>query len=190
MKNILYTVIFSFLFSSLCLADVQTIMDAAERGDPKAQSELGYMHVMGEGVLQDYEEAIKWFRLAAEQGLAKAQTSLGKMYYEGLAVLQDYEEAIKWYKLAAEQGYARAQYNLALCYGQGLGVDYDLVAAYMWFNISTVSGLKTDQKNSSEVIKQFKDSRDFYANLMTSEQIAKAQKLARECIKKNYKNCG
>ena len=25
---------------------------------------------------------------------------------------------------------------------------------------------------------------------MTSEQIAKAQELARECIKKNYKDCG
>jgi hypothetical protein len=107
----------------------------------------------------------------------------------GEGVLQDYEEGIKWFRLAAEQGDALAQASLALAYGQGHGVDYDLVVAYMWFNISTVSGLKADQKMTSEQIKQIKDDRDIAANRMTSEQIKEAQKLSRECVKKNYKNC-
>jgi hypothetical protein len=32
--------------------------------------------------------------------------------------------------------------------------------------------------------------RDKLESYMTPEQIAEAQKLARECIKKNYKDCG
>ena len=32
--------------------------------------------------------------------------------------------------------------------------------------------------------------KDVVAKYMTSEQLAKAQELARECIKKNYKDCG
>ena len=35
-----------------------------------------------------------------------------------------------------------------------------------------------------------KQGRDFVELKMTSEQITKAQELARECIKKNYKDCG
>ena len=64
------------------------------------------MYKKGWGVLQDYAEAVKWYRLAAEQGYAKAQNNLGVRYENGEGVLQDYAEAMKWYRLAAEQGRA------------------------------------------------------------------------------------
>ena len=35
------------------------------------------MYYNGEGVPQDYQEAVSWFRLAAEQGDASAQFNLG-----------------------------------------------------------------------------------------------------------------
>ena len=35
------------------------------------------MYAKGDGVPQDYKEAVKWFRLSAEQGNAKAQSNLG-----------------------------------------------------------------------------------------------------------------
>ncbi len=62
------------------------------------------MYHEGQGVPQDYAEAVKWFRLAAEQGNADGQYVLGSMYYKGHGVPQDYAEAVKWYRLAAEQG--------------------------------------------------------------------------------------
>ena len=77
-----------------------------------AQYGLGYMYYEGQGVPQDYEEAVKWYRLAAEQGDAEAQCGLGEMYYGGEGVPQDYAEAIRLWKLAAEQGDEEAQYNL------------------------------------------------------------------------------
>ena len=45
---------------------------AAEEGDPVAQRYLGVCYQNGQGVPQDYHEAIKWFRRAAEQGHAAA----------------------------------------------------------------------------------------------------------------------
>ena len=51
----------------------------AEQGDALAQFNLGYMYHYGKGVLQDYAEAVKWYRLAADQGDALAQFNLGNM---------------------------------------------------------------------------------------------------------------
>ena len=66
----------------------------------------------GQGVAQDYAEAVRLYRLAAAQGYAIAQSNLGVMFENGQGVAQDRAEAIRWYRLAAAQGHARAQANL------------------------------------------------------------------------------
>ena len=63
-----------------------------------AQFSLGLMYYKGQGVPQDYKEAVQWFRLAADQGNAGAQTNLGVMYDVGQSVPQDYIQAHMWYK--------------------------------------------------------------------------------------------
>ena len=93
----------------------KTFRKLAEQGDPDAQTNLGFMYDEGQGVLQDYAEAVKWYRLAAEQGDAVAQYNLGFMYEMGKGVLQDYAEAVKWYRLAADQGDASAQLISVSC---------------------------------------------------------------------------
>ncbi len=40
------------------------------QGHPQSQHNIGSMYNNGEGVPQDYAEAMKWYRRAAEQGLA------------------------------------------------------------------------------------------------------------------------
>jgi TPR repeat protein len=80
-----------------------------EQTDPATQFNLGFMYGTGTGVAQDYEEAIRWFRLAAEKGYAAAQFNLGVLYANGTGVPQDYKEATRWFRLAADQGYAAAQ---------------------------------------------------------------------------------
>jgi tetratricopeptide (TPR) repeat protein len=51
----------------------------AEKGDAKAQNNLGLTYRDGLGVLQDYAQALKWFGKAADQGDAFAQYNLGSM---------------------------------------------------------------------------------------------------------------
>ena len=56
---------------------VDSLKTVAEHGDATAQFSLGYKYATGEGVPQNYTEAVRWFRMAAEQGDAKAQVNLG-----------------------------------------------------------------------------------------------------------------
>ena len=57
--------------------DLQKILRIAEQGYVPAQYILGMMYDNGQGVRQDYAEAVKWYRKAAEQGYAQAQYNLG-----------------------------------------------------------------------------------------------------------------
>jgi hypothetical protein len=100
------------------------------------------------------------------------------MYQNGQGVTQDDKTAVKWYTLAAEQGFADAQFNLGVMYVQGTGVPQDNVYAYMWGSIADSNG----DENGGKL-------RDGVAKEMTASQIEKAQELARECVRKEYKGC-
>jgi hypothetical protein len=124
----------------------------------------------------NYETALRLLRPLSESGDARAQFNLGVMYSEGQGVPQDYAEAGKWYRLSAEQGYAQAQYNLGLWYAQGEGGPHDDVQAHMWFNLAAARFPPSDILSRSAAIK----NRDTLASRMTPDQIAQAQRLARE----------
>ncbi len=150
----------------------------AAQGDAFAQNGLGLLFGGGKGVTQDDREAFKWHSLSAEQGFEMAQFTLGYLYQQGRGVARDYRAALKWYRLAAEQGNALAQNNLGQMYGLGQGVAQDYVYSHMWFNIAASNGIESAAR-----------VRDSAAREMTNEQIAEAQRLARECQRKNYKGC-
>ncbi|MDE2760536.1 MAG: tetratricopeptide repeat protein [Paracoccaceae bacterium] len=82
---------------------------AGEQEYDWAQYNLGWMYLYGEGVPQDYGEAVKWYRLAAEQGDDEAQYELGNMYYNGVGIPQNYIVAHAWVNLASANGYSDAQ---------------------------------------------------------------------------------
>mgnify|MGYP001472967026 CR=1 FL=1 len=144
-----------------------------------AQSWLGTIYAKGYGVPINYKLAFKWTSLAAEQGDANSQYNLGQMYRKGQGVKQDYKAAVKWYKLSAEQGYAKAQVNLGVMYYNGQGVLADFVLAHMWFNISAALG---DEMGD--------EKRELIAKEMTSEDLSKAEAMARACFNSNYEKCG
>ena len=149
-----------------------------EDGDEKAQYFLGLIYYKGKGVPQDYKTALKWYTLSAEQGNKVAQYNLGVMYSFGLGVVPDYKTAIKWYNLSSEQGYALAQYNLGRLYYLGNGVKKNMVSAHMWVNLASLNGFEMVEKIN-----------ELLTEIMTPSQIQEAQKLAIECVKKNYKDC-
>ena len=64
-------------------------------------------------------------------------------------------------------------------YDKGKGVLADYVIAHMWYNISVSNGIETGA-----------DNRDLLAKEMTSEDISKAQEMARVCMSSNYEKCG
>jgi len=143
-----------------------------------AQNNLGLLNANGQGVTQDYQEAVKWYRMAAEQGNALAQYNLGLLTFNGKGATQDYEEAARLYRLAAEQGLASAQYALGWMYANGQGVEQDHVRAHMRFNLAENKGNSNAQKWRVSISRG-----------MTPAQIEQAQQMARECEERNYKYC-
>ena len=151
------------------VAEVAATRQQAEEGAADAQDALGLMYYNGEGVAQDYEEAVRWYRLAADQGLASAQFNLGVMYDRGRGVAQDWDEAVRWYLLAADQGLPAAQYNLGFMYDRGRGVTLDFVEALRWVNLAAA-------RVSADRQQRYADARDALASLMTPAQVAEAEK--------------
>ena len=68
----------------------------------------------------------------------------------------------------------RAQLRFGSMYQDGQGVAQDFVIAHMWLNIAAASG----HSDAAE-------TRDLVADQMTSEDISKAQKMAREWMEKH-----
>lgn len=73
-----------------------------------AQYYVGMMHLNGQGVAQDYEEAASWFRKAAEQSISQAQYKLGNLYLNGQGLPRDYEFAYSWFRVAAIHGHRKS----------------------------------------------------------------------------------
>jgi TPR repeat protein len=78
----------------------------AEKGDARAQYNLGLLYASGLGVTHDYQAALKWHRMAAAQGHAGAQNELAQMYAKGQGVQPDQIRAYVWYTIAAESSSA------------------------------------------------------------------------------------
>ena len=193
MKPLVTTVTVLVALATGALVQAQTpefdaLRTRAEQGDAEAQYEFGCMYDVGcldETVLSnglDLEidalgdaEAARWYRLAAEQGHAAAQSRLGDFHQFVSGVPQDYPEAVRWHRSAAEQGHADAQWSLGLMYEVGVGVPQDYVAAHVWLNLSA------SRRNSADSNRELvAHGRDRVVGKMNPDQLAEAQRLARE----------
>ena len=121
MKTRRFLDVVKFLFASAAsvraddhAASVDALKTRAAQGSAEAQVNLGLMYYKGQGIPQDYAEALKWFRLAAAQGDAEAQFNLGVMYHNGQGIPQDYVQALKCFNLAAATSTKPDLHNLAV----------------------------------------------------------------------------
>ncbi len=122
----------------------------------------------------DYATALKEWRPLAKQGDADGQYGLGILYRYGNGVPRNRAEGARWLRLAAEQGNSAAQRTLGDLYYIGRGVPKDYVLAHMWYNLA-VARLPRGRTFDNTVF-----LRDVVESYMTPEQIAEAQRLARE----------
>ena len=144
----------------LDFARVWSLLDdgrASAHNTGAAQTALGGMYTVGEGVEADETEALVWYRKAAERGHPPAQQVIGIAMLEGGlqgaptdegrqqeladAVL---EQAVSWIKLAASSGYFPAQAMLGLMYRRGgAAVDCDASQAALWYLAAADQGAGT-----------------------------------------------
>lgn len=81
----------------------------------------------------DYQNAIKKWKVASEKGHHGAEFNIAITYEKGgYGIDKDYKEAFKWYNMAAEGGLIEAQFNLAIVYFEGQGIQRDTDKCIYW----------------------------------------------------------
>ena len=65
------------------------------------------MYADGQGVRQDYGQAIAWYKKAYAQGEAKAAYNIGVRYHNGEGVRQNKSTAKEWYGKACDLGHQK-----------------------------------------------------------------------------------
>jgi V8-like Glu-specific endopeptidase len=115
----------------------------AEKGDARAQFDIGFMRAYGWGAQRNSAEALTWYRKAADQGLAVAQHFLGLAYVNGDGVRPDDAEAARWFARAATQGFAQAQYMLGLMNVDGRGAPKNSAQGYAFMVMAGQGGVRS-----------------------------------------------
>ena len=176
---LIVTLLLGFMLTTAYGQDFEATKQAAEKGDPAAQVQLGTMYNSGEkdyGVPKNNAEAAKWYKLAADQNHAGSLNHLGWYYYTGEGVAKNDAEAVRLYRLAVVQGHAHSQFNLAIMYENGAGVPQDSIMAFVWYSLAIA------HNGAAE-------SRDKIKATLSPEQLVKAEQIAARCLESKYKDC-
>ena len=80
------------------------ILAEAEKGDAKAQRNLGMMYFNGNQVKKDNKAAAKWWHKSAAQGNASAQLHLALLHIKGMGIPKDILTGYAWLYIAGNNG--------------------------------------------------------------------------------------
>ncbi len=126
--------------------DLQTLTNAASRGDREAQFKIGARFLSDGGAQADPATAARWLARAADQGHTESQFVLASLYERGAGVPKDEAQARALYRMAASAGHVRAMHNLGvLLSAQDTPQDYEEAAR--WFMSAAAAGLTDSQFN-------------------------------------------
>jgi TPR repeat protein len=147
-----------------------------------------WLRKYGELATLGKEGSFNQVKALAEEGDIEWQFVLGLFYFMGqqaplnrvefLNLLQrprregkphDPEQAVNWFQRAATHGYSEAQNVLGHLYAVGESVPQDYIQAHLWLNLSAAQGNQEARK-----------ARNALAEKLTPQQLAEAQRLARE----------
>jgi uncharacterized protein len=119
---------------------------AADLGSPPAQSNLGALYSVGQGVERDDSVAFKLFLRAALMGFPPAEMNVGIMFGAGRGVKQSDDAAFDWFSRAVAHKYYPAFPALARQYLYGRGVERDDAKALKLFEEGAKRGVLAGQE--------------------------------------------
>ncbi|MDR0542929.1 MAG: carboxypeptidase-like regulatory domain-containing protein [Dysgonamonadaceae bacterium] len=123
---------------------------SAEQSNGDAAYAIAEMYFKGEGVAQDYAQALQWYE-KAKTGVALYQ--IGKMYYEGAGMAQSYAKAAEYFKQAEEKNEGNAVFLLGKMYYNGEAVPKNLHEALKYFEKASFVFDNEEAKKMAEKIK-------------------------------------
>ena len=128
-------------------ADVKELTAAANKGNRKAQAQLGELLLRGSTeykVPQDRPKALTLLEQAARAGEASAAFRIGMLLDDGDGVAQDRARALDYFRAAAAGGSGEAYHNIGAAYASGRGVKPDLAEALGWLTLAAKHGASAE----------------------------------------------
>jgi TPR repeat protein len=128
-------------------ADVKELRAAADKGNPKAEAQLGEMLLRGDPqhkVTQDRPRAIELLEKAARKGEASAAFRIGMLYDDGDGLPQDRERAMAYFRAAAAGGATEAFHNIGAAYASARGVKRDYAEGLAWLIVAKKRGAESN----------------------------------------------
>jgi TPR repeat protein len=155
-------------------------------GDAAASGSI-YALIKLSALSKDYRASKEVFDLAfqkiesrAKTGDTRARLVLADAYLRGYLITRNCTIARNLHKELASEGDTTAQHNLGGMYLSGDCVPKDYALGYMWRSLHLA---QSNNENGDQFLASLE------RNLMSRDQVAQAQKMARECFKNKYKNC-
>ena len=189
----------------------------AEKGDVRAQAQLGELYISNGKNDQDRREGVRWIKAAAEKGNAIAQYNLGTFFLEGKLVPLDYKIAMDWLLKSAAQNVPEAQLNIASMFAEGEGVPQDFKEAANWLKLSSSNGNNDAQialgrayaqgigvekdplrgfmwgqiaaENSPMTEEEKKQVRELAEKSLSKEDLSQANLMVKKCKDSKFKDC-
>ena len=147
---------------------ISSLLQSAEKGDAKAQYELGQALLKESGgTAKKTAVAVLWLNKSASKGNVDAMVALGRLSKTGMGVLQSYAQALTWIQMAANLGSPDGMLELGRLYRDGVAVERDTVQAYIWMNRAAAMQNLTAAKE-----------RDLIARALTADKLKEAQSLS------------
>ena len=84
----------------------------AEQGHLLSQMRLGLMYDKGNGVVENNETAVYYYKMASDQEFPDAQYILARMFFKGEGVKKDRQQAILLLNNSADNGFKEAKQAL------------------------------------------------------------------------------
>jgi TPR repeat protein len=150
---------------------IKLVQSLADDGDPRAQVQMAHIlcNYMRPKQKRRCADAATWYEKAATSGNAEAMCNLGIMLIkEGEEIPPDVERGISLMRSATEQW--KCLVALGIQYQNGKVVPQDFTLAHMYFNLAS------DEHFREKV-----------ADKMSRDQIAEAQRMARDWVKEHPK---
>jgi hypothetical protein len=150
-------------------ADLKELQQAAQKGNPKAEAQLGEMLLRGDGIPKDEARGVALIEKAARAGQSAAAFRIGMLLMNGEGgVAKDPVRALAYFRAAAAGGEAEAYFNIGAAYASARGVKRDYAEALGWLILARQHG--ADPKTEQALRTQIKARADWIA---TGERRAK-----------------
>lgn len=155
-------------------ANVKELEQAAAKGNPRAETQLGEMLLRGDGIAKNEAKGIALLEKAARAGQGPAAFRIGMLLAHGEhGVANDPTRALDYFRAAAAGGEAEAFYNIGAAYASARGVKRNYAEALGWLIVAKKRGA---QSNAEEALRaQLKSRKDW---ITTGER--RAQEIERE----------